>query len=102
MAGEWVADPGIGWRILLTAYLPEPPDPGAVLGRLTELSTQQEWHGTTEVRRDDDVDALRARLIDSPAPVLAGIAGSAMVVSAHHASVDGLGLLDVLAHVTGR
>jgi len=97
-----VADPGIGWRILLTAYLPEPPDPGAVLGRLTELFAQQAWEGTTEVRRDDDVDVLRARLIDSPAPVLVGIAGSALVVSAHHASVDGLGLLDVLAHVTGR
>ena len=102
MTGEWVADPGIGWRILLTAYLSEPPDPGAVLGRLTELSAQQQWHGTTEVRSDDDVDPLRARLIDGSAPVLTGIAGSALVVSAHHAWVDGLGLLDVLAAATGQ
>jgi hypothetical protein len=102
VTGEWVADPGIGWRILLTAYLPEAPDPGAVLGRLTELAAEQGWVGTTEVRRDDDVDALRARLIDGSAPIIAGIAGSALVVSAHHAWVDGLGLLDVLAAATGQ
>ena len=102
MAREWVADPGIGWRILLTAYLPEPPDAGDVLGRLTELAARQGWEGTTEVRSDDEVDALRARLVDGPAPVTAGIAGSALVVSAHHASVDGLGLLDVMAAATGQ
>ena len=73
-----------------------------MLGRLTDLSAQQEWHGTTEVRGDDDVDALRARLIDGSAPVLTGIAGSALVVSAHHAWVDGLGLLDILAAATGH
>jgi hypothetical protein len=99
---NWVADPGIGWRILLTAYLSEPPEAGAALGRLTELAGRQEWKGTVEVRSDDDVDALRARLVDGPAPVVAGIAGSALVVSAHHAWVDGLGLLDVMAAATGR
>ena len=44
------------------------------------------------MRSDDEVDALRARLVDGPAPVTAGIAGSALVVSAHHGAVDGLGL----------
>lgn len=102
MADEWVADPGIGWRILLTADLTEPPDAGVALDRLTELFARQRWDGAAEVRRDDDLDSLRPRLIDAPAPVVVGVAGSALVVSAHHAWVDGLGLLDVLATVTGR
>jgi hypothetical protein len=102
MADGWVADPGIAWRILLTAILAEPPDAGVVLDRLTELFARQRWDGAAELRRDDDLDALRTRLIDAPAPVVVGIAGNALVVSAHHAWVDGLGLLDVLAAVTGR
>jgi hypothetical protein len=102
MTDEWVADPGIGWRIMLTADLAEPPDAGSVLDRLTELFARQRWDGAAEVRRDDDLDALRARLIDASAPVVVGVSGSALVVSAHHAWVDGLGLLDVLALVTGR
>jgi hypothetical protein len=102
MANHWVADPGIGWRIQLTAELADAPDPGAVLDRLTELFTRQRWDGTAEVRRDEDVDALRSRLIDAPTPVVTGVAGSTLIVSAHHARVDGLGLLDVLAAVTGR
>jgi hypothetical protein len=102
MTDEWVADPGIGWRILLTADLVEPPDAGSVLDRLTELFARQRWDGAAEIRHDDDLDALRARLIDAPAPVVVGVSGSALVLSAHHAWVDGLGLLDVLAAVTGR
>jgi hypothetical protein len=102
MADEWVADTGIGWRILLTATLAPPPDAGAVLDRLTELFTRQLWPGAAEVRADDDLEALRSRLTDATTPVVLGIAGPALVVSAHHAYVDGLGLLDVLSEVTGR
>lgn len=100
MAGGWVADPGIGWRILLTARLADPLDAGLVLDRLTEIYARQEWEGTAEVRRDEDVESLRTRLTESPAPVVVGVAGSALVVSAHHAAVDGLGLLDVLDDLT--
>ena len=97
-----MADPGIGWRILLTAHLADPPDAGQMLDRLAGIYARQEWEGTAEVRRDDDVESLRTRLTESPAPVVVGVAGSALVVSAHHASVDGLGLLDVLANLTGH
>ncbi len=102
MAEDWVADTGIGWRILLTATLRSPPDAGVVLDRLTDLFTRQRWPGAAEVRADDDLEALRSRLTDASTPVVLGVAGSALVVSAHHGYVDGLGLLDVLAEVTGR
>ncbi len=97
-----MADRGIGWRILLSARLEAPPDAGLVLDRLTDLYTRQRWAGAAEVRVDDNVDALRSLLSDATTPVVVGIAGSALVVSAHHASVDGLGLLNVLSAVTGR
>ncbi len=97
----WVADPGIGWRILLTAELAAPPDAGLVLDRLTDLYTRQRWPGAAEVRRDDDLAALRARLTEGTPPVIVGVVGAQVIVSAHHASVDGLGLLTVLSEVIG-
>lgn len=99
---DWVADPGIGWRILLTADLAEPPDAGRVLDRLSALCARQQWPVTAEVRREDDLDTLRMRLTEAAAPVVVGVSGSALVVSAHHASVDGLGLLTVLSALLGR
>ena len=53
------------------------------------------------MRADDDLEALRSRLTDATAPVVVGIAASSVVISAHHAHVDGLGLLDVLSAVIG-
>jgi hypothetical protein len=97
-----VADPGIGWRILLTAELAEVPDAGVVLDRLSDLYTRQRWAGTAEVRQDDDAAALRARLVEGTHPVVVGLAGRTLIVSAHHSSVDGLGLLAVLSEVIGR
>ena len=96
-----MADPGIGWRILLTAAMAEPPDAGVVLDRLDELFTRQKWGGAAEVRRDDDVAGLRSRLTEATTPVVVGVAGDSVVVSAHHAWVDGLGLLTVLSEVVG-
>jgi hypothetical protein len=102
MTEKWVADPGIGWRILLTAHLDAAPDPGLLLDRLSDVFTRQGWPGAAEVRTDDDVEELRLRLVDAATPVLLGLAGSSLVISARHASVDGLGLLAVLSEVTGR
>ena len=78
MSAGWVADPSIGWRILLSADLPEPP---AVAGARTA--------GTVEELR---------RLLTAPDPesVLVGVSGSTVVVSAHHGAADGLALLQVL------
>lgn len=76
---RWVADPTIGWRILLTATLPEPPSTDG------------------GVRSATSTDELRRALVEpDPEPVLIGVAGHDLVVSAHHSSVDGLGLLRIL------
>jgi len=77
--GRWVADPTIGWRILLTATLPDPP--------------QVE----DAVRTATSTDELRRALVaPDPEPVVVGVAGHDLVVSAHHSAVDGLGLLRIL------
>ncbi|RHW25119.1 hypothetical protein D0Z08_20710 [Nocardioides immobilis] len=77
-AGRWVADPTIGWRILLTATLPEAP--GIPADRTAATAA--------ELRR--------ALVMPAPEPVLVGVAGRDLVVSAHHSTVDGLGLLRIL------
>lgn len=97
-----MADPGIGWRILLTAELEGPPDTGALLTRLGDLYTRKRWPGVAELRTDDSLELLRSRLVDGGPPVLLGVAGRTLVISAQHAFVDGLGLLGVLSEVTGR
>lgn len=98
MSRTWVADPGIGWRILLTADVPRAPSPDAVGDLLTALYRDQGWGTSPAVTVGATAAALRGSLTeDSPAPVLVGVAGDALVVSAHHGAVDGLGLLRVLA-----
>ncbi|MQW76406.1 hypothetical protein GHK92_11005 [Nocardioides sp. dk4132] len=108
---DWIADPRIRWRILLTARLAAPLGPSEAdrLGeRLQDLVSRHGWPDErpparqVAMERADDVDALRARLAEEDGtPVVVGMAGQHLVVSAHHAWVDGLGLLDVLAEVTG-
>lgn len=93
---RWVADPGIGWRILLTATLPEPPQPQLVADHLAALGARQDWPAPL-IRTAASTDRLRAELADSdPSPLIVGQAGHDLVLSAHHAAVDGLGLLRVL------
>ncbi|KRB75905.1 hypothetical protein ASE01_12690 [Nocardioides sp. Root190] len=95
--GRWVADPRIGWRVLLTATLPEAPDAGSVADHLTALAGRQSWPDPGAVRAAGSTALLRAALVAAdPAPLLAGVAGRDLVLSAHHAAVDGLGLLRVL------
>lgn len=96
-ATTWAADPGIGWRILLTADLAEPPDPAGAGSLLAGLYRDQGWGTAPAVVAGGSAAALRAALAESdPAPVLVGTAGASLVVSAHHGAVDGLGLLRVL------
>lgn len=93
----WVADPGIGWRILLTAHLPASPDRADVADRLTTISAVQEWPAPPPVRVRDDLGALQRELVAAdPAPLLVGLSGERLVLSAHHSAVDGLGLLTLL------
>lgn len=95
--GTWAADPGIGWRILLTADLPQAPDPDAVGDLLSALYRDQEWGTAPAVTVGSSATRLRASLAEAhPDPVRVGTAGASLVVSAHHGAADGLGLLRVL------
>ena len=100
----WVADPSIAWRILLTADLTHALDPGTARTRLAGLHAAQHWPGPARVVVGDDVAELCRDLGEERSGVVSlGLAGGGrqVVVSAHHAAVDGLGLLAVLAAVTG-
>ncbi|MBU2696522.1 hypothetical protein [Pimelobacter sp. 30-1] len=88
---RWVADPRIGWRILLTATLPAPAAPDALATPLATLCAAQGWTYAAPTAA-----GARALLADSPAPLLVGVDGRDVVLSAHHSAVDGLGLLTVL------
>lgn len=93
----WVADPGIGWRILLTARLPEAPDRGDAADRLAAITALQEWPAPPPLRIRDDLHALQRELVAAdPAPLVVGLCGTHLVLSAHHGAVDGLGLLSLL------
>lgn len=93
----WVADPRIGWRILLTAALPRPVDTSDLTDRLSSLAAAQGWPALPGPRLDDSLDRLRSDLLaPHPAPLRVGVSGSHLVLSAHHSAVDGLGLLTVL------
>lgn len=93
----WVADPGIGWRILLTAQLPAAPDHTDLADRLTAISAVQEWPAPPPLRVRGDLGALQRELVAAdPAPLVVGLCDRHVVLSAHHSAVDGLGLLTVL------
>ncbi len=98
-----IADPSIAWRILLTAEVDEPPDAAALRRALAASYAAQGWPGSGLVVDDAvDLPALRGRLGRLATPVVAlGVTGRHVVVAADHAAVDGLGLLSVLAAVTG-
>jgi hypothetical protein len=95
---EWVADPRITWRILLSARPTRPAAPALLADRQAALHRLQAWPAAPPVRRATDLPALLTELslVDS-GPLVVGVAGDHLAVSAHHAHVDGLGLLDVLA-----
>lgn len=96
----WVADPTIRWRILLTATAPGVSDE-TLDARLRGLHQAQGWPAPAPVT-SGSLTALRRDLAEVPdLPLVVGRAGDDLVVSAHHARVDGLGLLDVLAALTG-
>lgn len=95
-----MADPSIGWRVLLTATVVRPPDVDAVAEALRDLGAGQGWP-SPPLRTADSTATLRERLVHpDPAPLVVGIAGSDLVLSAHHAAVDGLGMLAVLEHLS--
>jgi hypothetical protein len=96
-AARWVNDPGIAWRILLTAELADPPPRDVLAARLAALCRDQGWDAPPEPLVAGSPSALRALLATEHAsPVLIGTVGHSVVISAHHSRADGIGLLQVL------
>ena len=98
----WGGDPSIAWRILLTAELSEPLTLLELGERQVALHRDQGWPAPAPVASGDQ-DTLRRDLAEvRDVPLVLGIADDrTLVVSAFHAYVDGLGLLAVLAGLTG-
>jgi len=98
----WGGDPSIAWRILLTAVPATPLTLAGLAERQEALHRDQGWPAPPPVVTGDPA-ALRRDLAEVPdVPLVVGLAGDLLVISAFHAYVDGLGLLDVLAALTGQ
>jgi len=99
---HWGADPSIAWRILLTSVLTDAPGVDALTERQRALHRAQGWPAPPAVTTGD-LTTLRRDLAEvRDAPLVLGLAGDHLVVSAFHAYVDGLGLLEVLAALTDQ
>lgn len=93
----WGGDPSIAWRILLTAVPTSLPTVEQLAARQAALHEAQGWPAPLPVA-GGDAETLRRDLAEvRDVPLVLGLAADQVVVSAFHAYVDGLGLLDVLA-----
>ncbi|MBJ7358343.1 hypothetical protein [Nocardioides sp.] len=98
----WGGDPAIAWRILLTAVPAAPATVGSLAARLESLHREQGWPAARPVVTGEPDTVRRDTAEVRDVPLVVGLAGDQLVVSAFHAYVDGLGLLDVLAALTGE
>ena len=103
-AEHWLGQAGLPWNILLVAKLFEVPTIHDLRVRLSHLSRDQGWPvpppGTVI---EGDLERLLSELAavqDVTHPVSVGRAPEGLVIRAHHALVDGLGLLAVLRELT--
>lgn len=99
---HWGADPSIAWRILLTAVASPPPTVAGLTERQVALHVAQGWPAAPPITTGDPTTLRRDLAEVRQAPLVVGLAGDHLVVSAYHAYVDGLGLLEVLAALTGQ
>jgi hypothetical protein len=102
-AQQWLGQEDLAWNILLVAHLRAIPTTVTLQERLDELSAERGWarpgpDGVLDGELDDLLPLL-AEARDVARPVSLGTARGALVVRAHHAHVDGLGLLAVLRDV---
>ena len=102
-AQQWLGRADLAWNILLVARLRGVPTREALHERLATMSREHSW---AEPGPDAVVEGELGALLellgevdDPPRPVSLGLAPGALVVRAHHAHVDGLGLLAVLRDV---
>ncbi len=102
-AQEWLGREDLAWNILLVARLRDVPSREVLHERLITMSSQGGWAepvpGSVLERELGDLLPRLAEVNDPSRPVSLGVAPGALVVRAHHARVDGLGLLAVLRDV---
>ncbi len=101
----WLGESSLPWNILLVVSLDEVPPVAQLRRRLEALSTDQHWGAPPETAvSEGEVAPLLARLASVPNtghPVSVGRTPSGLVIRAHHAYVDGLGLLALVGELTG-
>jgi hypothetical protein len=102
-AQQWLGRTDLSWNILLVATLRSVPTRAVLLEGLATMSAQCGWaEPGPDAVIEGELGALLGRLEevdDAPRPVSLGVTPDALVVRAHHAHVDGLGLLAVLRDV---
>ena len=95
----WLGQSGLAWNILLTADVVPPPT-RILRERVEALAGRQGWpvDGADAVVEGDRPRVLRrlAARDEHRMPIAVGRTPEGVVVGAHHAYVDGLGLLTVL------
>ncbi len=94
----WVGDPRVRWTIALEALLDDPVDPAGARSRLRTLPWPTEM---SEVQQRDGDALLMSVTGPGESSVRAAYSGRALALGAEHLHCDGLGLLAVLATVTG-
>ena len=100
-APSWGGDPSIAWRILLSSVPARSLSAETLAERQRALHEQQGWPAPPPVVTGEPAAVLREVAEVRDTPLVLGVAGARVVVSAFHAYVDGLGLLDVLGALTG-
>jgi hypothetical protein len=98
----WGGDPSIAWRIVLSSVPARALTAADLAERQRALHHEQGWPAPPPVVTGDASAVLREVADVRDVPLVLGLAGAQLVVSAFHAYVDGLGLLDVLAALTGE
>lgn len=104
-------DPSVTWSIMLECSVRKPVDAAGLEGRLAALPVAHPHLGEAPVLERVDPsgwDGLRDRFANTPygdrEPLVRlglDIAGSQVMVAAHHGAVDGLGLVGLLNHFLG-
>ncbi|MCW2760995.1 MAG: hypothetical protein JWR85_1196 [Marmoricola sp.] len=102
---HWLGQDDLPWNILLVATLRETPPSAVLRERLAVLSATHGWVAPADdAVVEGEVEGLLemfAALAEHHPPVSVGRTPTGLVIRAHHAYVDGLGLLAVLRALTG-
>lgn len=100
----WSADPHVVWNVLLEAEL-DGPLPHDLAERLAALNRDLGSPSTPVVHGTDAADLRRQLSVATGAALFLGVlvgpdGRGTLVLSAHHAALDGLGMLGALARLT--